>query len=149
MKKLISIVIIFILFSLLAKGNNRIHFCESKITRSKIIITSISQKNKPAHPKPQYYAPFQGKKIFCSDERKEKIVVTIKGNNVNIVTESGKISGVYKNNKVLITNDPNEAEYRRYAAGSHHYGTYYVIEVDYLSVLLGENGEYDSFSLCK
>ena len=83
--------------------------------------------------KPHYFAPFQGKKVFCSTENNEKAFVTIKGNQVNIIIGNRKITGTYKSNKILLTNDASEIEYRK-NAGKYHYGTYYVIAKDYLSI---------------
>lgn len=100
--------------------------------------------------KPHYFPPFQGKKVFCSTEYNEKAFVTIKGNQVNIVIGNRKITGIYKSSKILLTNDPNEIEYRKNVPTKYHYGTYYVIEKDYLSILESENGEYAySYELCK
>jgi hypothetical protein len=73
--------------------------------------------------------------------------VEIKGNNVVISYEKIKIKGVFKNG-LLITNDPEEMEYR-HNAGKYNYGKYYVIETDYFSVLNSENGEYFYHQLFK
>ncbi len=96
-----------------------------------------------------YFAPFQGKKVFCSTTQNEKAFITIKGNQVNIVIGNKKITGIYKSRKILLTNDPAEIEYRK-SAGKYHYGTYYVIEKNYVSILEPENGEYPyTYELCK
>ena len=96
-----------------------------------------------------FFAPFQGQKIFCATEYKMKAFVTIKGNQVTILIDKRKITGTYKSKKILLTNDPKEIEYRKYA-GKHHYGNFYVIDKDYLSILESENGEYAySYQLCK
>jgi hypothetical protein len=88
--------------------------------------------------KTHYFGPFQGKAF-----------VTIVGNHVSIFIGKRKITGIYKSSKVLLTNDSDEIEYRKYA-GKYHYGTYYVIAKDYLSILESENGEYAySYELCK
>ena len=95
------------------------------------------------------FAPFQGKRVFCSTEHNEKAFITIKGNQVSVVMGNRKIKGTYKRNKVLLTNDPSEILYRK-NAGKYHYGTFYVIARDYLSILESENGEYAYFyELCK
>ena len=96
-----------------------------------------------------FFAPFQGKKIFCATEYTEKVFVTIKGNQVTIQIEKRKITGTYKSKKILLTNDPKEIEYRKYG-GKYHYGSFYVIDKEYLSILESENGEYAySYQLCK
>ncbi len=93
------------------------------------------------------YAPFQGKKAFCAYGSESKYFVTIKGNNVLIVTGKVKITGAFKKNK-LFTNDPEEIEYGKFA-GKYNYGKYYVIGTDYFSILNSENGEYRYYTLCK
>jgi hypothetical protein len=99
--------------------------------------------------KTHYFGPFQGKKVFCSTSYNEKAFVTIVGNHVSIFIGKRKITGIYKSSKVLLTNDSDEIEYRKYA-GKYHYGTYYVIAKDYLSILESENGEYAySYERCK
>ncbi|MEP7233321.1 MAG: hypothetical protein ABI691_23885 [Ginsengibacter sp.] len=99
--------------------------------------------------KSHYFAPFQGKKVFCSTDHEEKAFVTIKGNAVNVIIGKKKITGTYKSNKILLTNDPGEIEYRK-TAGKYHYGTFYVIATDYVSILEPENGEYPyTYELCK
>ncbi len=91
-------------------------------------------------------SPFQGKRIFCSVDGTAKFIVTIKGNNVLIVNDRTKVTGLFKKDK-LFTDDPGEIEYRRY---SHEYfGKYYAIGTDYFSVLNAENGEYRYYTLCK
>ena len=92
-------------------------------------------------------SPFQGKKIFCSADSDAKFAVTIKGNNVLIIIDNKRITGVYKKDK-LFTNDPEEIEYRKFAP-KNNYGKFYVISNDYFSVLNSENSEYRYFSLCK
>ncbi len=92
-------------------------------------------------------APFQGKKAFCAYGSESKYIVTIKGNNVLIVTGKSKITGAFKKDK-LFTNDPGEIRYRKFA-GKYNYGKYYVIGADYFSVLNSENGEYRYYTLCK
>ena len=84
--------------------------------------------------KVHFFAPFQGKRDFCSTERNEKIIVSIKANHVNIIIGERKISGTYKTRKILLTNDPGEIEYRKNAPSKYHYGNYYVIEKDHLSI---------------
>ena len=111
---------------------------------SKLLITQ-----KMSNHLQKIYAPFQGKKVFCSSNHEEKAFISIKGNQVNIVIGKRKITGIYKKNKILLTNDPDEIEYRKNASDKYHYGTYYVIEKDYFSILLAENGEYDYYVLCK
>ena len=91
--------------------------------------------------------PFQGKKTFCSADNDAKYFVTIKGNNVVIVIGNIKITGLYKKDK-LFTNDPDEIEYRKFAP-KNNYGKYYVIGIDYFSILNSENSEYRYFTLCK
>ncbi len=103
--------------------------------------TSQHQKTKIFKP------PFQGKRHFCSAERKMTYDVEIKGNNVVISYEKIKITGVFKNG-LLITNDPEEIKYR-HNAGKYNYGKYYVIGTNYFSVLNPENGEYFYHQLCK
>lgn len=99
--------------------------------------------------KPHYFAPFQGKKVFCSSEQNEKIFVTINGNAVKIIIGNKKIAGIYKSTKILLTNNPAERAYRK-TAGKYHYGSYYVIAKDYVSILEPENGEYPyNYQLCK
>lgn len=99
--------------------------------------------------KAHFFAPFQGQKIFCATEYKQKAFVTIKANQVTILIDKRKITGTYKSKKILLTNDPNEIQYRK-NAGKYHYGTYYVIAKDYLSILESENGEYaHTYELCK
>ncbi len=99
--------------------------------------------------KPHYFAPFQGKKVFCSTDHAEKAFVAIKGNAVNIIIGNKKITGTYKSDKILLTNDPGEIEYRKTAA-KYHYGTYYVIAKDFVSILEPENGEYPyTYEFCK
>ena len=99
--------------------------------------------------KPHYLAPFQGGKVFCSTGHDEKAFVTIKGNHVNIIIANKKITGTYKSSKILLTNDPGEIEYRKNAR-KYHYGTYYVIAKDYVSILEPENGEYPyTYEVCK
>ena len=103
-----------------------------------IDFTSASENNiKP---------PFQGKKVFCSTDTDTKYFITIKGNNVLIVTDNKKIKGVYKKDK-LLTNDPDEIEHRKFT--KRNIGKYYVIGKDYFSILNTENSEYRYFSLCK
>ena len=92
-------------------------------------------------------SPFQGKKFFCSADSDAKFAVTIKGNNVLIVIDNKRITGVYKKDK-LFTNDPEEIAYRKFAP-RNNYGKFYVIANDYFSVLNSENSEYRYFSLCK
>jgi uncharacterized pyridoxamine 5'-phosphate oxidase family protein len=91
--------------------------------------------------------PFQGKKFFCSSDNKEKYTVIIKGNDVTFIIEKRKITGVFKNGK-LFTNDPEEAQYRR-IAGKRHYGEFYSLGADYLSILNSENGEYLYYTICE
>lgn len=91
--------------------------------------------------------PFQGKRRFCSSESKMTYDVEINRNNVVISYEKIKIKGVFKNG-LLLTNDPEEVEYRR-NSGKSNYGKYYVIGADYFSVLNPENGEYFYHQLCK
>lgn len=96
----------------------------------------------------QFFAPFQGKNTFCATGYKQKAFVTIKGNQVTILINKKKITGTYKSKKILLTNDPKEIEYRKYA-GKYHYGNFYVIDKEYLSILESENGEYAySYQLC-
>ncbi|MEO6289538.1 MAG: hypothetical protein ABIO76_06440 [Ginsengibacter sp.] len=102
----------------------------------------ITQNNKVT-----IYAPFQGKKAFCAYGSESKYIVTIKGNNVLIVTGKIKITGTFKKDK-LFTHDPEEIEYRKFA-GKYNYGKYYVIGADYFSILNSENGEYRYYTLCK
>ncbi len=104
-------------------------------------IKKINTQNKAA-----IYAPFQGKKTFCAYGSESKYIVTIKGNNVLIVTGKIKITGTFKKDK-LFTNDPEEIEYRKFA-GKYNYGKYYVIGADYFSILNSENGEYRYYTLC-
>ena len=92
-------------------------------------------------------SPFQGKKIFCSADSDAKYFVAIKGNNVLIVIDNKKITGLYKKDN-LFTNDPEEIEYRKFAP-KNNYGKFYVIATDYFSVLNPENGEYRYFTECK
>lgn len=92
--------------------------------------------------------PFQGKRLFCSSEIKMTYDVEISGNNVVISYEGIKVKGVFKRNGLLLTNDPEEIEYRR-NSGKINYGKYYVIGANYFSVLNSENGEYFYYQLCK
>jgi hypothetical protein len=110
---------------------------------------TFAQHNKiPQHQETKIFKPpFQGKRHFCSAETKMTYDVEIKGNNVVISYEKIKIKGVFKNG-LLITNDPEEIEYR-HNAGKCNYGKYYVIGTDYFSVLNSENGEYFYHQLCK
>jgi hypothetical protein len=73
--------------------------------------------------------------------------VEISENNVVISNEKIKIKGVFKNG-LLLTNDPEEIEYRR-NSGKTNYGKYYVIGANYFSVLNSENGKYFYYQLCK
>lgn len=138
-------MIIFIQFSLLCVGNNK---NESIFSADLLQLRVFCIKKDSAYSPPKVYAPFQGKKVFCSTEYKQKVFVTINGNNVNIVIGKKKMTGIYKKSEVLLTNDPKEIEYRKNAPGKYHYGSYYVIGKDYFSVLLGENGEYSYYSQC-
>ncbi len=114
----------------------------------KIHIDSTPVKTKSSIQKKQKSnSPFQGKRIFCSSDNDAKYLVTIKGNSVLIVIDNIKVTGVFKKDK-LLTNDPSEIEYRKFA-GKYNYGKYYVIGDDYFSVLNPENGEYRYFTLCK
>lgn len=114
-----------------------------------VLILFISNKGFNQTQTQHYFAPFQGKKVFCSINQNGKVFITIKGNQVNIVIGNKKIMGTYKSRKILLTNDPAEIEYRR-SAGKYHYGTYYVIDKNYVSILEPENGEYPyTYELCK
>ncbi len=109
--------------------------------------TNISaQKTKATHSIKKYTIPFQGKRHFCSDESRMTYDVEIKGNKVIITYPKFKATGYFKNGLVF-TNDPQEVEYRN-AAGKYNYGKYYIIEAEYFSVLLTENGEYNSYNRC-
>jgi hypothetical protein len=120
-----------------------------KIIFSITLFVFISISSNGYFQKPHFFAPFQGKKVFCSTEHSEKVLVSITGNQVTIVIGKRKIIGNYKSTKILLTNDPEEISYRK-TAGKYHYGTYYVIQNDYLSILEPENGEYAyTYELCK
>ncbi len=120
-----------------------------KIVFSITLFVLISVSSNAYFQKTNFFAPFQGENFFCSKEYSEKIVVSIKGNRVTIVIGKRKIIGNYKSSKILLTNDPEEIAYRK-NAGKYHYGTYYVIGKDYLSILEPENGEYAyTYELCK
>jgi predicted amidohydrolase len=113
-----------------------------------IFIDSTPAKNKTEiHKKIKNNIPFQGKRVFCSADSDAKYAVTIKANNVLIVIDNKKITGVYKKDK-LFTNDPEEIEYRKFAP-KNNYGKFYVIATDYFSVLNPENSEYRYFTVCK
>ena len=108
---------------------------------------SIQAKHKSNVQKTIYLtSPFQGKRIFCSADSDAKFAITIKGNNVLIVIDNKRITGVYKKDK-LFTNDPEEIQYRK-SAPKNNYGKFYVIATDYFSVLNTENSEYQYFRLC-
>ena len=112
------------------------------------LIDSIPAKNKNGIKKIiKITAPFQGKRTFCSAESDTKYSVTIKGNNVLIIVDNKKITGVYKKDK-LFTNDAGEIEYRKFAP-KNNYGKFYVIATDFFSVLNAENSEYSYFTVCK
>lgn len=113
-----------------------------------IYTDSIPVKNKLSiQKKTKSNAPFQGKRIFCSSDSDAKYVVTIKGNNVTIVTDNNRVTGVYKKDK-LFTNDTREIEHRKFSP-KYNYGSFYVIGADYFSVLNAENGEYRYYTLCE
>ena len=113
-----------------------------------ISIDSAHPKTKiQIHKKIKSNTPFQGKRVFCSADSDAKYAVTIKGNNVLIITDNKKITGLYKKDK-LFTNDPEEIEYRKFAP-KNNYGKFYVIATDYFSILNPENSEYRYFTLCK
>lgn len=106
------------------------------------------KKKTVQHQKTRIFKPpFQGKRFFCSSESKMTYHVEISGNNVVISYEKIKIKGVFRNG-LLFTNDPEEIEYRRNSR-KYNYGKYYVIGVDYFSVLNPENGEYFYYQLCR
>lgn len=113
----------------------------------KVFVDSPPVKKINTQNKITIYAPFEGKKAFCAYGSESKYIVTIKGNNVLIVTGKTKITGAFKKDK-LFTNDPQEIEYRKFA-GKYNYGKYYVIGADYFSILNSENGEYRYYTLCK
>ena len=50
----------------------------------------ISKSGFSQTQKPHYFAPFQGKKVFCSTDHDEKAFVTIKGNQLNIIIGNKK-----------------------------------------------------------
>lgn len=123
---------------------NVTHFKHSKYAKICFIITVFvltSQSGNTYSQKAHFFAPFQRQKIFCATEYKQKAFVTIKANQVTILIDKRKITSTYKSKKILLTNDPKEIQYRK-NAGKYHYGTYYVIAKDYLSILESENGEY-------
>jgi|SRR6185312_732317 len=120
-----------------------------KIIFSIALFTLISISGNAYSQKVRFFAPFQGKKFFCSTRHSEKALVSISGNQVTIVIGKRKIIGNYKSTKILLTNDPEEIAYRK-TAGKYHYGTYYVVQKDYFSILEPENGEYAyTYELCK
>lgn len=118
-----------------------------KLLSLKTFVDSSPVKKINTQHKVIIYAPFEGKKAFCAYGSESKYLVTIKGNNVLIVTGKSKITGTFKKDK-LFTNDPEEIEYRKFA-GKYNYGKYYVIGADYFSILNSENGEYRYYTLCK
>jgi len=144
MKKTFAILLVLLEFSYSSKPAPLI----LNHTFLNIRMDSIPAKNKiNLQKKPKSNAPFQGKRIFCSSDREAKYLVTIKGNSVLIVIDNIKVTGLFKKDK-LFTNDPEEIEYRRFS-GKYNYGKFYVIGVDYFSVLNPENGEYRYYTLCK
>jgi hypothetical protein len=134
-KDLILFLILIACFNI--SKSAAINYSDSIPVKHKI---NIQKKNKST-------SPFQGKKIFCSADNDAKYTVTIKGNNVLIVIDNKRITGVYKKDK-LFTNDPEELEYRKLAP-KNNYGKFYVVATDYFSVLNLENSEYRYFTLCK
>ncbi len=139
-------ILAFLLISISFFVNaNTLKYNLTDISKLPLLIT----QKKYNHLQKQVYAPFQGKKVFCSTAHDEKAFVSIKGNQVNIIIGKRKITGIYKKKKILLTNDSDEIEYRKNAQDKYHYGTYYVIEKDFFSILLAENGEYDYYVLCK
>jgi hypothetical protein len=145
MKKTFAILLVLLEFSYSSKPADLIFnpislniWMDSMVVKSKI---KFLQK------KPKSSAPFQGKRIFCSADSKAKYLVTIKRNSVLIVIDNTKVTGLFKKDK-LFTNDPEEIEYRRFS-GKYNFGKFYVIGVDYFSVLNPENGEYRYYTLCK
>ena len=144
MKKTFAILLVLLEFSYSSKPAPLI----LNHTFLNIRMDSIPAKNKiNLQKKPKSNAPFKGKRIFCSSDREAKYLVTIKGNSVLIVIDNIKVTGLFKKDK-LFTNDPEEIEYRRFS-GKYNYGKFYVIGVDYFSVLNPENGEYRYYTLCK
>src|SRR5690242_14341735 len=84
---------------------------------------------------------FQGTKLFCSDYRKTKYRVLIKGKDIHITAiynGESTIRGVIRNDKIY-SNDPFEKDNKMLA------GKVYVLKNNTFRVLTSEGGEYDEF----
>jgi len=88
---------------------------------------------------------FQGNKLFCSDYRKTKYRLFIKGNEISITSiynGESTIKGIIKNGKIY-SSDAFEKSNKIFA------GKVYIIRNNTLRILTSESGEYDDYFECK
>jgi len=85
---------------------------------------------------------FQGTKLFCSDYRKTKYRLSIKGNEISIYKGESTIKGFIKIGKIY-SNDPLEKNNKMLAS------KVYIFKNSTFRILTSEGGEYDEFTECK